>query len=72
MAEERVLVTKGSAFVESLIVQGVPYELILISTGHIRNRELEHILLQNLDALVTLLQSHVFIEVDRTAMYAHY
>ena len=37
----------------SLIVQGVPYKLLLISTGNIKNSELEHLFFQHLEALVS-------------------
>ena len=33
----RVVITKDADFVDSLIVQGVPYKLLLISTGNIKN-----------------------------------
>ena len=72
VAEERVVVTKDSDFVESLIVQDVPYKLLLVSTGNIRNSELEGILIQNLDAVVAGFETHVFIEIDRTAIHFHH
>jgi predicted nuclease of predicted toxin-antitoxin system len=71
-ADERVVMTKDSDFVESLIVHGLPYKLLLVSTGNIRNSELEDILIQNLDVLVEGLQTHVFVEVDRTAIRFHF
>ena len=35
VAEERVVVTKDGDLVDSMIVQGVPYKLLLVSTGNI-------------------------------------
>lgn len=66
--EERVVVTKDSDFVESLIVQGVPHKLLLVSTGNIHNQELENLLVQNIDALVAGFDTYRFIEIDRTAL----
>ena len=72
VAEERVVITKDGDFVDSLIVQGVPYKLLLVSTGNIRNNALEEILLQSLEALVVGFDTHDFIEIDRTALRFHY
>ncbi|NBB86414.1 MAG: hypothetical protein GVY12_09405 [Bacteroidetes bacterium] len=70
--EKRVVITKDSDFVDSLIVQGIPYKLLLISTGTIHNSQLEDILLESLDALVEGFQTHTFIEIDRTAIHFHH
>ena len=72
LAEKRAVVTKDSDFVESLIVQGVPYKLLLVSTGNIRNSHLEQILLDNLDVLTEGFEAHVFIEIDRAAIHFHH
>lgn len=72
VAEERVVVTKDDDFVDSLIVQGVPYKLLLVSTGNISNRKLEALFFQNLEALVTGFEVYDFIEIDRTALRFHF
>jgi len=41
IAEQRVVITKDSDFVDSFLVQKKPWKLLLISTGNISNRELE-------------------------------
>ena len=41
LQEDRVVVTKDADFVQSLILHGKPYKLLLISTGNISNRALE-------------------------------
>jgi len=38
-AEQRILITKDSDFVESRVLTGNPHRLLLISTGNIRNRD---------------------------------
>jgi predicted nuclease of predicted toxin-antitoxin system len=70
--EKRVLVTKDGEFVDSLILQGKPYKLLLISTGNIKNADLEKLLLQNLEQIVEAFEQHSFIEIDRTAVTIHF
>jgi len=72
VAQERVVVTKDSDFVDSLIVQGVPHKLLLVSTGNIKNSVLEDVLFDSLDALADGFESHTFIEIDRTAIHFHH
>jgi predicted nuclease of predicted toxin-antitoxin system len=72
IAERRLVVTKDADFVDSLIVQGVPYKLLLVSTGNVKNSELEALLFRNLDAIVLGFESHVFIEIDRGALRFHF
>ena len=70
--EHRVVITKDTDFVDSLIVQGRPYKLLLVSTGNIRNTELETLLLSNLEAIVAGFATHDFIELDRTVLQFHF
>jgi len=72
IAEDRIVITKDADFVDTLIVQGVPYKLLLISTGNIRNSELERLFFASLDAIVREFSSHVFIELNRRALHTHY
>ena len=72
IAEQRVVVTKDSDFVESLILQGVPYKLLLVATGNIRNSELERLFLRNLDAIAAGFEEHTFIEINQTALHFHF
>jgi predicted nuclease of predicted toxin-antitoxin system len=72
VSEERVVVTKDSDFVDSLIIQGVPYKLLLVSTGNIRNSVLEELFVKHLEAIVAGFADHDFIEIDQTALRFHY
>lgn len=72
VAEERIVVTKDADFVNSLIVRGMPYKLLLISTGNIRNSELEPLFFANLEAIVAGFASHDYIEIDRVALRFHF
>lgn len=40
-AEQRTVITKDADFVHSFLLNGRPYKLLLVSTGNIRNADLE-------------------------------
>lgn len=69
--EQRVVITKDADFVESFLLQGKPYKLLLVATGNIRNAELELLFQQNLDQLVELLQVHRYVELGRNSVIVH-
>ena len=69
--EQRVVVTKDSDFVDSFLLVHRPEKLLLISTGNITNSELEALLLSNMDAVVSALNSNDFVELTRTALIVH-
>jgi predicted nuclease of predicted toxin-antitoxin system len=69
--EDRVVVTKDADFVNSFLIARRPYKLLLISTGNIKNNELEIILLGNIKAIVESFISPDFIEISRTSFMAH-
>lgn len=72
MAEKRVVITKDGDFVQSLVVQGVPYKVLLVATGNIANSELEPLLLEHLPSIVAGFESFHFIEIDRAAIRFHF
>ena len=58
--QEQVVITKDADFVDSFLTIQKPSKLLLVSTGNIRNSELEEILKNNLSTLVNLLQNNEF------------
>lgn len=66
--EQRVVITKDSDFVDSHILRGRPAKLLLISTGNIRNPDLESLLLPLIPDIVRELQTRVFLEVGRSGI----
>lgn len=69
--EQRVVVTKDADFVNSFLISGVPYKLLLVSTGNISNRELEDIFVKNLPAILGALESYEYVEITRTSLIEH-
>lgn len=68
--ELRIVVTKDSDFVQSLLLTGQPL-LLLISTGNISNTELEKLVNANLSGIKVAFGVHKFVEITREALVIH-
>ena len=66
--EKLIVVSKDDDFVDSLLLYGQPLKLLLVSTGNIKNTELEKLFLQNLNEIVVGFMQYDFIEIDRTRL----
>lgn len=66
--EGRVVVTKDSDFVDSFVLKGQPYKLLQVTTGNIRNAELERLLKANLSTALEALELHDYVELSRTSI----
>ncbi len=71
LREARIVVTKDGEFVDSFMLQGLPYKLLLVSTGNIKNSALEKLFLQNLEQIVEAFGQYNFVELDGTAVTIH-
>lgn len=72
IAEKRIVVTKDSDFVDSFLLHKKPYKLLLISTGNIRNTELERLFQANIEKLSEAFDTGFeFVELTRTAIVVH-
>ena len=71
LAEERVVVTKDADFVNTHLLQGKPYKLLLVSTGNTGNDELLRRFEQNLGKIVEAFQAHTFVELGRSHLTVH-
>lgn len=69
--QERVVITKDADFVDSFLTIHKPFKLLLVSTGNIRNSELEKVFNDNLSALINLLQNNDYIEINRKEIIVH-
>jgi len=69
--EGYVVVTKDADFVNSFHLHRRPYKLLLISTGNIRNSELESLLVSNMGNIVSGFDHFSFIEVNRAVVIFH-
>ncbi len=69
--EGYVVVTKDADFVNSLLLHRRPHKLLLISTGNIRNSELESLFISNWESVAKGFELFDFIEIDRRAVILH-
>ena len=68
MQEQRIVITKDADFVNSFLVAGRPYKLLLISTGNITNHDLEALLVPQLAKIEEAFHEHLFLELNRTSL----
>jgi predicted nuclease of predicted toxin-antitoxin system len=71
IAQERIVITKDSDFVDSFLTIQQPYKLLLVSTGNIKNSELEDLFTTYLPQMIDLLSQYNYIEVNRYTMIIH-
>ena len=71
LQENRIVITKDSDFVNSFMTIKKPYKLLLITTGNIKNSELEKIFTNNILTLVDLLENHDYVEMNRDEIIVH-
>ncbi len=69
--EQRVVVSKDADFVNSFLLRGRPERLLLVSTGNLRNADLEALLVPNLAAIVAAFDTTHLVELTRTAVVLH-
>jgi predicted nuclease of predicted toxin-antitoxin system len=70
-AEQAVVVTKYSDFVESFLLRRAPWKLLLISTGNIGNDELGRLIGLNIQRLAEAFETFDFVELNRTSVICH-
>jgi predicted nuclease of predicted toxin-antitoxin system len=71
LREQAIVVTKDADFVNTFTVQRVPYKLLLVSTGNIKNVDLDTLIEQHITDLTQAFESHDFVEITRTMLIIH-
>lgn len=71
VAEERIVITKDSDFVDSFLLVRRPPQLLLVSTGNIGNRELERLFLDNITQIAVGFEQYDYIELSRQHVIFH-
>lgn len=69
--ENRIVVSKDADFVDSFYVQGIPKQLLLISTGNIRNKELYSLFKVNLSKILELFNHCTMVEMNNHEIIGH-
>lgn len=70
-ANDCIVTTKDADFVDAFYLQHTPRKLWLLSTGNIRNVELEQLIRANITTVIAFFASHRFIEMSRTEIIIH-
>ena len=68
MNEKRVVITKDEDFFNSYLFQKQPYKLIFITTGNIKNRALLDLFRAEFKTVLSYLQTHDLVELNRTLL----
>jgi predicted nuclease of predicted toxin-antitoxin system len=71
LREQRVVVTKDEDFVDSFLIHHKPYKLLLVSTGNIKNAELELLIKNNIGKIAEAFTTYDFVEINRTTVICH-
>jgi predicted nuclease of predicted toxin-antitoxin system len=69
--DDRIVVSKDADFVNSHLILGRPRRLLLVSTGNIKNADLEVIFRARLPEIVSAFVSSNFVELSRTDLFIH-
>ena len=71
IVQERIVITQDFDFVDSFLILQQPYKLLLITTGNIKNSELDLLLSTNLPQIIELLTHHTYIELNQAELIVH-
>lgn len=71
LREGYIVITKDADFVNTFLLYHRPYKLLLVSTGNIRNPELESLLMSNLEGIADNFDTFSFVEITRQAVIVH-
>ena len=66
--EGRVVATKDADFVDSHVLFGRPSKLLLVSTGNIRNQDLEPLLMRWIATIILEFGANTFLELGPTGV----
>ena len=69
-AENRVVITKDTDFLQSFMVKRIPAKLLLVTTGNITNNELLAIFSSKKDILLAALQTYDMVELNTNEIIA--
>ena len=71
LTDQRVVVTKDEDFADSFLLRRQPYKLLLVSTGNIKNTELDQLFRNNIEKIKEAFGNYDFVEIDQTSLTFH-
>jgi predicted nuclease of predicted toxin-antitoxin system len=63
--ENRIIISKDADFVDAVLITKRLRQLVYVTTGNIKNKELISIFENNISQIVSLLENHTIIEVSK-------
>ena len=69
--EKRVVISKDSDFVDSILISKKPYKLLHITTGNISNHNLLKILMNNFDKIDKVFEKYRYVELSTDTFIIH-
>jgi len=64
VAEERIVITKDSDFMDSYILTKIPEKLLIVTTGNIKNKQMFELLENNWELIVKLFETCNLVELN--------
>jgi len=71
IAENRIIITKDTDFLDSHIIQQIPSKLLLVTTGNIINKKLIQLFDEHFETVINLFQHYDLIEIDHHRITGH-
>ena len=68
MAEERVVITKDEDFFKTYLIRQQPFKLVHLTTGNLKNRQLLDLFRDNLERLITTLETANVVEMNQLSL----
>ncbi|MEA5467951.1 DUF5615 family PIN-like protein [Spirulina sp. 06S082] len=66
-----IVVTKDKDFFDSFYIFKMPYKLLLVTTGNIKNNDIITLFSNNLETIAELFEDRDFIELSRDRITVH-
>jgi predicted nuclease of predicted toxin-antitoxin system len=63
--DSRVVITKDSDFLNSFYLNGLPYKLILVTTGNIKNSQLLSMFDNTIEKIIEILNTNNIVEINK-------
>jgi len=71
LSDQRIVVSKDSDFVDSILLLAKPFKLLFISTGNIPNDKLLHLFMANIESIDQAFNSNDLIELTPDSLIIH-
>ena len=71
LSEERIVVSKDSDFIDSILISNKPYKLLYVATGNISNNNLLRLFSNNIKEIEEIFKAHRLVELTPETLIIH-